>query len=48
VFNGLILFCLIGSERLLFWRVRWSPVGRAPAGARGTPDRARGVSGGGG
>ena len=25
VFNGLILFCLIGSERLLFWRVRWAP-----------------------
>ena len=26
VFNGLILFCLIGSERLLYWRVRWAPV----------------------
>lgn len=25
VFNGLILFCLIGSERLLFYRVRWAP-----------------------
>lgn len=25
VFNGLILFCLIGSERLLYWRVRWAP-----------------------
>jgi len=28
VFNGLILFCLIGSERALYWRVRWAP-GRA-------------------
>jgi simple sugar transport system permease protein len=24
VFNGLILFCLIGSERLLYYRVRWN------------------------
>jgi simple sugar transport system permease protein len=28
VFNGLILFWLIGSERLLYYRVRWAP-GRA-------------------
>ncbi len=25
VFNGLILFCLIGSERLLYYRLRWRP-----------------------
>ena len=25
VFNGLILFFLIGSERLLYYRVRWAP-----------------------
>jgi hypothetical protein len=25
VFNGLILFFLIGSERLLRYRVRWAP-----------------------
>jgi len=33
VFNGLILFCLIGSERALSWRVRWAPggVGLSPA-----------------
>lgn len=32
VFNGLILFCLIGSERLLRLRVRWAaaPAARAP------------------
>jgi len=30
VFNGLILFFLIGSERLLAYRVRWAPR-RAPA-----------------
>jgi simple sugar transport system permease protein len=24
VFNGLILFCLIGSERLLYYRMRWN------------------------
>jgi len=28
VFNGLILLCLIGSERALSWRIRWAP-GRA-------------------
>ena len=27
VFNGLILFFLIGSERLLYYRVRWAPAG---------------------
>jgi simple sugar transport system permease protein len=48
VFNGLILFCLIGSERLLYWRVRWSPVPLRPSPAasaeadRGSP----GVPGG--
>lgn len=30
VFNGLILFFLIGSERLLYYRVRWAP---APPGS---------------
>ncbi|MDQ7842267.1 MAG: ABC transporter permease [Armatimonadota bacterium] len=34
VFNGLILFCLIGSERALSWRLRWAPGGaRQPAAA---------------
>ena len=46
VFNGLILFCLIGSERLLFWRVRWAPGGRAPAAESEAPEQARGISGG--
>jgi simple sugar transport system permease protein len=34
VFNGLILFFLIGSERLLWYRVRWAPAhaGRPAAG----------------
>lgn len=27
VFNGLILFFLIGSERLMYYRVRWAPRG---------------------
>lgn len=27
VFNGLILFALIGSERLLPYRIRWAPLG---------------------
>ncbi len=31
VFNGLILFWLIGSERLLYYRVRWAPRRRVPA-----------------
>ena len=26
IFNGLILFFLIGSERLLYYRVRWTPL----------------------
>lgn len=30
VFNGLILFFLIGSERLLYYRVRWVPARPAP------------------
>lgn len=30
VFNGLILFFLIGSERLLYYRVRWAPAGAVP------------------
>ncbi len=30
VFNGLILFFLIGSERLLFYRVRWQPPRAVP------------------
>lgn len=30
VFNGLILFFLIGSERLLYYRLRWVPAGRRP------------------
>lgn len=43
VFNGLILFFLIGSERLLRYRVRWAP-GR---GGRGTaPEPAAGSVGG--
>ncbi len=33
VFNGLILFFLIGSERLLYYRLRWIPVRSVP----GTP-----------
>jgi simple sugar transport system permease protein len=33
VFNGLILFFLIGSERLLYYRVRWVPRPK-PAGAQ--------------
>lgn len=34
VFNGLILFCLIGSERLLYWQVRWTPAGLRRGSAR--------------
>ena len=30
VFNGLILFCLIGSERLLYYRLRWHTSPAAP------------------
>lgn len=30
VFNGLILFFLIGSERLLYYRLRWMPSRRLP------------------
>ncbi|HEY3246895.1 MAG TPA: ABC transporter permease [bacterium] len=30
VFNGLILFCLIGSERLLYYRLRWRAPRMAP------------------
>jgi len=30
VFNGLILFFLIGSERLLYYRLRWAPAPRLP------------------
>jgi len=39
VFNGLILFSLIGSERLLAYRVRWAParLTPAPAAARSQP-----------
>jgi len=32
VFNGLILFCLIGSERLLYYRLRWQPLRATPGG----------------
>jgi simple sugar transport system permease protein len=46
VFNGLILFCLIGSERLLYWRVRWAPAGRTSAAEPEVPEHARGISGG--
>jgi simple sugar transport system permease protein len=46
VFNGLILFCLIGSERLLYWRVRWAPAGRTSAAEPEAPEHARGISGG--
>lgn len=46
VFNGLILFCLIGSERLLYWRVRWAPGGRTPAAEPEAYEHARGISGG--
>ncbi|HEY6103870.1 MAG TPA: ABC transporter permease [bacterium] len=47
VFNGLILFCLIGSERLLYWRVRWLPerTVRGPAPEAGTGREATGASG---
>ena len=50
VFNGLILFWLIGSERLLFYRVRWAP-GRAvreplPVGGAGADPGPPGISGG--
>ncbi|MGQ0548609.1 MAG: ABC transporter permease [Armatimonadota bacterium] len=31
IFNGLILMFLIGSERLLFYRIRWGARARAPA-----------------
>lgn len=30
IFNGLILFFLIGSERLFYYRVRWAPRRREP------------------
>lgn len=33
VFNGLILFFLIGSERLLYYRLRWMPARRLPGDA---------------
>jgi simple sugar transport system permease protein len=50
VFNGLILFCLIGSERLLNYRVRWAPARVAPGavpviGADGSAQGAQGVGG---
>ncbi len=31
VVNGLILFCLIGSERLMYYRLRWAPARAGPA-----------------
>jgi ABC-type uncharacterized transport system permease subunit len=34
VFNGLILFFLIGSERLLWYRIRWAPGRADPAAAQ--------------
>lgn len=40
VFNGLILFSLIGSERLLAYRIRWAPmraIGPAPVADQGPP-----------
>ena len=47
VFNGLILFCLIGTERMLYWRIRWSPgpAGGEPLAAAG---RERGTTAGSG
>ena len=47
VFNGLILFCLIGSERLLYVRLRWAPVlARGPLPAVETDPGAPGATGG--
>ncbi|MBI3974907.1 MAG: ABC transporter permease [Armatimonadetes bacterium] len=48
VFNGLILFCLIGSERLMHYRVRWAPAraAREPLPVVGADSGAPGVSGG--
>ncbi len=45
VFNGLILFCLIGSERLLYYRLRWAP---ATVPAVGTNSGISSVAGGNG
>ncbi len=45
VFNGLILFCLIGSERLLYYRLRWAP---ATVPAVGTDSGISSVAGGNG
>jgi len=50
VVNGLILFCLIGSERLMYYRVRWAPAraraASTPVPAVGADAGARGVGGG--
>jgi simple sugar transport system permease protein len=40
VVNGLILLFLIGSERLLVYRVRWTPRRRTPAAALDVPEAA--------
>lgn len=39
VFNGLILFCLISFDILMFWRVRWSKRERAWIGQAGSSAR---------
>lgn len=36
VFNGLILFSLISSDLLMYWRVRWAPKERAWTGQAGS------------
>ncbi|MCR4392487.1 MAG: ABC transporter permease [Candidatus Acetothermia bacterium] len=39
VFNGLILFFLIGSEMLMYWRVRLAPKGERWTGRAGSSER---------